>query len=150
MAERETVQDIIGGFGRTVGLDDLALDEAGYCCLVIDRDLVVNIELDEPGRRLMLYSAVGRPGPDRLAALTELMEANYLGQRTNGATLGSRPDSGQIVLSREVPIAALDVPGFNTALEVFVNTAEEWTKRLAEPAQTTEPDFAPPQGGIRA
>ena len=154
MADRDTTQQIIGDFGKTVGLDDLELDEAGYCCLVIDKNLVINIELDEPERRLMLYSLVGRPGPDRLPVPNMAMEANYLGRGTGGATLGVQPEGGGIVLSRGVPLAGLDLPGFNGALERFVNTAEAWTKRLAEPAAEAEPaatalDF-PPAGGIRA
>ena len=151
MAERETVQQIIGDFGRTVGFEDLELDAEGYCCLVIDNDLVINIEFDEPGARLMLYSKVGRPGPDRPKALTEIMQANYLGRGTGGATLGLQPESGAIVLSREVPVAGLDVPGFSTALERFVNMAEAWSRRLAEPSSPAQPPAASdlPVGGIR-
>ena len=152
MADRDTVQQILGDFGKTIGLDGLELDGEGYCCLMIDNDLVINIEFDEPGVRLMLYSKLGRPGPDRLAALTEIMEANYLGRGTDGATLGIEPGSGAIVLSREVPVAGIDVPGFSNALERFVNMAESWTKRLGEassPAPPSEAPEHPPVGGIR-
>jgi Tir chaperone protein (CesT) family len=156
MAERDTAQQVIGDFGKTIGLDDLALDEADYCCLLIDQALVINIEFDEPERRLMLYSMVGRPGQDRAAVFSALMQANYLGRGTGGATLGlqSEPDGEAIVLSREVPLPGLDVPAFSSALERFVNMAETWTQRLGTAPAAAEtsapaPDF-PPAGGIRA
>jgi len=152
MAERDVLQQLIGDLGKTVGLDDLELDAAGYCCLVIDKDLVINIEFDEPDARLMLYSMVGRPGSDRPAGLTELMEANYLGRGTGGATLGLERESGAIVLSREVPIAGMDLPGFSGALERFINMAESWSRRLGEassPAQPADAPDHPPPGGIR-
>lgn len=148
MVERNAVQHIIGAFGRTTGIDDLELDQDGYCCLLIDQDLVINIELDEPGQRLLFYSVVGTPEAHRLPML---MQANYLGRGTGGATLGLQPDSGAAVLSREIPIAQLDVPDFSAALERFVNTTEEWVKRLREPAPMNDDgEFPPPHGGIRA
>ena len=153
MAEREMVQQILGDFGKTIGLDDLGLDGAGYCCLMIDNDLVINIEFEEPDSRLMLYSVVGHPGADRAASLTAIMEANYLGRGTGGAILGLAPESGAIVLSRDVPIAGMDVPGFSETLERFVNMAESWSKKLGEAASSAQPADASehlPPGGIRA
>ncbi|MEJ0019479.1 MAG: type III secretion system chaperone [Acetobacteraceae bacterium] len=149
MPYRGAVQQIIAEFGKTIGIDDLSLDEEGYCCLVVDQDNVVNIELDEAAPRLLFYSIVGRPAEGRYKLL---LEANYLGQGTGGGTLGLQPGSGAIVLSREVPLALLDVPTFSTALERFINLTEFWTRRLGEPAA----DLAaleyrpPPSGGIRA
>jgi hypothetical protein len=146
------VQQILGDFGKTIGLDDLELDAAGYCCLMIDNNLVINIEFEEPDARLLLYAKVGRPGPDRAAALTAILEANYLGRGTGGATLGLEPESGSIVLSRDLAIAGMDVPGFSDALERFVNTAEVWSKRLGEAsasAPPSDPHDHPPVGGIR-
>ena len=145
MADRKAIQRIFGEFGHSTGLDGLALDDDGYCCLLIDKDLVINIEHDEPGQRLVLYSVVGEAG-DRLAAL---LEANYLGQGTGGATLGLQPGSTRAVLSREVPVAGLDVPAFSAALERFVNTTEDWTRRLAAPAESAAPAYTPGASGIR-
>jgi hypothetical protein len=56
------------------------------------------------------------------------------------------------VLSREVPVAQLDVPGFSAALERFINLTEDWTKRLqaAESEPAANAYAPPPQGGIRA
>jgi hypothetical protein len=143
MSDQDNAQQVIGEFGRSIGIDDLALDEEGYCCLAIDRDLIVNIELDADGGRLVLYSMVGQPGPDRAAALEMLMQANYLGQGTGGAILGAQPETGAIVLSCALPADRLDLPAFNGALERFVNTAEDWMRRLAGPAPAAAAEAAP-------
>lgn len=149
MPDRDAVQQIIATFGQTIGIGDLGLDDDSYCCLMIDQDMVINIELDEAAQRLLLYSVVGRPDAERFPLL---LEANYLGQGTGGGSLGLQPGTGAAVLSREVPVAQLDVPTFSTALERFVNLTEDWTKRLqaaeSEPAADTY--APPPQGGIRA
>jgi len=73
--------------------------------------MVINIELDEAAQRLRLYSVVGRPEGERFGLL---LEANYLGQGTDGGSLGLQPDTGTAVLSREVPVAQLDVPASAT------------------------------------
>ena len=56
-----------------------------------------------------------------------------------------RPNTGSAVLSREVPVAQLDVPAFSAAKERFINLTEDWTNRLqaaaSEPAANT---YAPP------
>jgi hypothetical protein len=144
MAGRDSIQQVMADFGKTVGLDDLGLDEQDYCCLVIEQDLVINIEFDEAGERLMLYSKVGRPGPDREAELTKILQANYLGRGTGGATLGLQPESGAVVLSREVPTAGIDVPSFSASLENFVNVAEAWTRRLADAVSLAQPSAGSP------
>ncbi|MFO1058436.1 MAG: type III secretion system chaperone [Dongiaceae bacterium] len=139
MSDLDAVQQVIGEFGKSIGIDDLALDAEGYCCLAIDHDLIVNIELDATDGQLVLYSVVGQPGPDRAAVLETLMQANYLGQGTRGAILGLQPGTGAVVLSRALPADRLDLPAFNGALERFVNTAEDWMRRLAGPAAAADP-----------
>jgi hypothetical protein len=149
MPDRDAVQQIIATFGQTIGIGDLGLDDDGYCCLVIDQDMVINIELDEAAQRLLLYSVVGRPDGERFPLL---LEANYLGQGTDGGSLGLQPSTGAAVLSREVPVAQLDVPAFSTAPERFINLTEDWTKRLQAAGSLPAADtYVPtPQGGIRA
>jgi len=42
----ERVNDVIGQFGKDVGIEGLCLDERGYCCLFFD-DIGINLEIDE-------------------------------------------------------------------------------------------------------
>jgi hypothetical protein len=149
MPDRDAVQQIIATFGQTIGIGDLGLDDDGYCCLVIDQGMVINIELDQAAQRLRLYSVIGRPDGARFPLL---FEANYIGQATGGGSLGLQPGTGTAVLSREVPVAQLDVPAFSTVLERFVDLTEDWSKRLQAPEAELAADayVPPPQGRIRA
>ena len=38
------------------------------------------------------------------------------------------------MLSQAIALEQLDLPRFNAALEAFVNQAERWSERLAQPA----------------
>jgi hypothetical protein len=134
MADSERLQQVLGEFGATVGLEDLRLDEAGHCVLAIDDTLVVNLELDAAKGSAVLYSWLGVPTGDLPEIYGQLLQANYLGQGTGGATLGLQAETGGIVLSQSVALEHLDLPRFNTALETFVNQAERWSERLAQPA----------------
>jgi hypothetical protein len=131
MSEQDNFSQILAAFGHTIGLEDLAVDADGYAALAIDDRLIVNLERVPNGERVLLYSAVGKPAGDLLESYAMLLEANFLGRGTFGATLGLSPDSDMIVLSQFVPLAALDLSGFTSALEVFVNAAEQWTARMA-------------------
>lgn len=132
MSDRHTVQGLLGEFGRTIGLDGLELDEDDYCALLIDNSLVVNMEFDEAGKKLVLYSLIGEPNGERTAAYDQLLRANYLGRETGAASLGLHPDGKGVVLSQWLPMHGLDGERFTTELERFVNQTEAWTKRLPE------------------
>lgn len=136
--------------GAALGIDDLQLDENGYAALGFD-DLLVNFELDEERERLLLTASLGRPEGDKLAAYELLLAANYLWQGTGGGTLALEEESGEIVLQKPLPLATLDQQALETAIEVYVDTAELWARHLAAGSEDSgsEPPM-PPKGVIRA
>ena len=143
-------QDILQAFGRAVGLDDLAFDGGGHCALAIDDKTVINIEHDAPRERLLLYSLIGTPVGDLSAAYGAILQANYLGIETRGPTFGLRPDDDALVLSQYLPLATLDLPTFEAALQNFVGVTEDWSARLpglGAPASEPAPS---PLGSLRA
>lgn len=142
-------QDILQAFGRAVGLDDLAFDEGGHCALAIDDKTVINIEHDAPRERLLLYSLIGTPDGDLSAAYGAILQANYLGIETRGPTFGLRPDDGSLVLSQFLPIATLDLPTFETALQNFVGVTEDWTGRLPALGAAAPVAASPAPGSLR-
>jgi hypothetical protein len=144
------LQELLSMFGRFVGLADLAFDEAGHCVLGID-GVVLNLERDATGGRLLIYSLVGRPAGDPATVYAALLRANYLGMDGTGMGFGLRPDDDGVVLSRWLEAATLDLPAFEAALQAFVDTAEAWTVRLAGPADGAPVSQAAPMpGGLRA
>ena len=156
MPYEERLQQVLREFGASVGLEDLALDETAHCALAIDDKLVVNLEADAACDRAVLYSWLGVPAGEAADVYSQLLQANYLGQGTGGATLGLQAETGGIVLSQPIELEHLDLPRFNAALEAFVNQTERWSERLAQPAPEDAaavdepPDTLPPGYHIRA
>jgi hypothetical protein len=137
MSDHHAAQELLGEFGRSTGLGELALDEDNYCALLIDDGLVINMEFDEQERQLVLYSLLGEPAVEPLAAYQRLLRANYLGRECGGATFGLRPDNS-VVLSQSMALPGLDLKDFTARLERFINEVEAWTKQLAQLGAASE------------
>jgi hypothetical protein len=137
MSDHHAAQELLGEFGRSTGLGELALDQDNYCALLIDDGLVVNIEFDEQDRQLVLYSLLGVPAGEPQAAYERLLQANYLGRECGGATFGLRPDNS-VVLSQSMAVAGLDLKDFTARLERFINEVEAWTKQLPQLGAASE------------
>ena len=151
MSSRDAIQAILGEFGRSIGLNDLTFDAAGYCALLFDEALVVNMEIDQGEQALVLYSLLGEPAGDAMTAYRDLLRANFRANRSDEAVLGMQPDSNAIVLSRWVALAGLELSQFSTALEQFVNAVESWTARLSQSEASAAPiEQVAPTSAIRA
>jgi len=143
MSERHTINGLLQEFGRTIGIPDLDLDDEGYCILVIDEKLVINMEFDQLGQQLLIYSLVGETSGDAARVHEQMLRSNYLGRDTGGATLGLRPEDGGVVLSQWVAVPGLDLPRFTAILETFVNQVDDWTRRLPELGATRDTESPP-------
>ena len=97
MPDRDAVQQIIVTFGQTIGIGDLGLDDDGYCCLVIDPDMVINIEL-----RNVMSKSMPTPGRCRGVAKLRCFPASRHNRRPrrrrNGAGLRSAHRQGRPTL----------------------------------------------------
>ena len=81
---------------------------------------------------VVLMGDVGEPPPERLEGLYKtLLGANHFFGGTAGATISLDPDTGRIALCRSLPLATLDGEKFYAEVERFVNTAETWSKVVA-------------------
>lgn len=148
----EQVQQILAEFGRGIGLDSLALDANGYCCLGFD-EVVVNIEWVPRSEQLMLYCHLGFvPAQADAAWYRELLEANHFFRGTGGATLGVDPATQSIAMVQPLALAILTPARLETELQGFVNGAEAWVQRLRLPtASAAEEGLAMPMFlGLRA
>jgi hypothetical protein len=130
---KETVNQVLGEFGKQIGLDDLRLDDNGYAALAFD-DVVVNLEYDEEPERLLMSAYLGEPQGERLKTYELLLDANFCWQGTAGATLSLERETGGIVLFQALPARALERQALAAALETFVNTADAWILQLAPAA----------------
>jgi hypothetical protein len=124
--------DYLRRIAAQFGLNDLALDETGFCALELtDLHLQINIELirDEI---FCLHADLGeyyQREESKLFAM--LLMANLYGRETDGATLAIDQTRRQIVLCTTRRTQEIrDFPQFQGMLEVFIDTAARWAERI--------------------
>lgn len=142
---------ILGELGAIIGLPKLALDESGACHLSFDGKTVVSISLDPSAGDLVMATPVGFAAGTDTAVLVRLLDANFAGRGTRGATLARDAGTGGIVLSVRLPVTGLRIATLERRLVDFVATAEAWTAQLALPdsdRSTVTGEFMP-EGAIR-
>ena len=141
MSCTEQIQLILKEFGEAIGLEGLALDETGYCCLTFDDNIFVSIESDEKENRLLMYSFLGAPKGENVAKVYgEILDGNFFWRHTQGATLSRDPNSEGIVLMDRIELRDMNYARFEKALENFVNTTESWMRKLESAQEEEEPE----------
>lgn len=141
----EHINRLLADFGNALGLDGLALDDKGYCCLSFD-ELLVNIEAVGDSTLVLLYSSVGVLPADAAPEIyRSLLDANYFFQGTAGATVGLDLAAGTVVLTRVVDAATLQVLDWEGVIQGFVEAAESCARRLQGAASAAPQDQAWPQ-----
>lgn len=130
---RQAADGLLRALGAEVGIPDLRLDEAGCCTLAFD-EVVVNLEVDDDSRHLLLYANLGpAPATDAAAALYEdLLDGNLFWRGTGGATLGLDRPGGRILLMQGFPADRVTEADFKAGVERFVDVAEGWKARVGE------------------
>ena len=145
MDKKALAQQLLDGFGKTLTVGALTLDErTSSCVLIFDEQLVINIEYDEQTQRLVLSSYLHElPATRAEPLLRELLAANLYWHRTNGATLCLEEGTGGVILVYAHSVSDLDASGFETVMQNFATQAERWTRRLAQAAQVPQAQAEP-------
>lgn len=82
---------------------------------------------------IALTGDIGETPPEKLEGLYKtLLGANYLFGGTGGAAISLNPETCRITLCRALPLVALDCEKFYHEVEQFVNTAQAWSKIVAD------------------
>lgn len=143
-------EQIMQDLGDFLGLSGLVLAASGHCTLVFDD---VYVQFSAPGlgdaadteataqgeagtsqnASIGLRSKVGMSNPDDLDQQEQFLQFNLPGHGAAGISLGVSP-TGEVVLSRQIPLRHLNLERFTDYLEMFVNVAEHWQKKLASDA----------------
>ncbi len=138
----DDINRLLADFGKPFGLESLALDENGYCCLRFG-EVYVNVEADGESSLVLLYSSLGRMPEDAgREAYTRLLEANYFFQQTAGGTVGLEAGTGVVAMTRMVDIAAMQVLDWEAVINAFVDAAERCAQlfdALRDSAQAVVP-----------
>ena len=133
------VQQVIGSFGRKVGLPGAELSEEGFFSLTVD-DFVVALEAQESADIVTLHVWIGEVASSRRSQVAlALADANYLLAATQGATLGMDRNTGDVALAAQTAASTLDLLRFELLVERLVNLAEHWRSELQNNDQAEEP-----------
>jgi hypothetical protein len=120
------LDDLLGQLGRDAGLGDFALDSQGQARLIFDGRIAVDLEWDAANAVLHVYSTLD----DAQALVTSadreiLLKANFLTERTAGATFGIDPRMGDVVLSWQWHPEGGNYALFRDRLSRFIDTIEQ-------------------------
>jgi len=128
-----TVDEVVRQLGVALKLPDLHLSEEGVCRLRIDNSITVNIEKGEDDATINLYSVIGKipnGSKERLYAL--LLESNLLGREIDSGAFAIDTVLEEILFVLRIEIQNLGFEGLFQRLEAFVNTSEDWIRRLEQ------------------
>ena len=127
-------RELIADFAAKIGLEDFAPNEEGVCQL-IDENMVITIQdCGEIG--LILITAPMAKLPARTAGvlLRRLLAANFLYEKTMGATIALDEKSGMLYLTRYDALGQLDGEGLKARLESFATVLDQWRREIANKA----------------
>lgn len=128
----QMLKNLIGEFGHSIGIEELALDDENRCNLIFD-SIPVSFELSKKEDTIYLYSYLGDLTEVNKAKLyPALMNANYnyLFKGIGEACFGVEAKSGRIGLLREEHLRGVRLEEFNTLVENFVNYAEAFKNKF--------------------
>ena len=120
--------ELLDGLCRTLHIDSLEPDADGVYAIVFDRGLDIEI-VPLSDRQILLRSSLSHLPEDedeREEFFRSRLQRNLLMLREQTASLSFDPDSQRLWLHRVVESNRIDLPGFLTAVEDFVNTLEWW------------------------
>lgn len=145
-------QQLLDHIAELVGLPELELDEDGFCSLLFDDRVAVNISYAADTELLTLYCNLGEIPADQAERVYPLLlEANVLWAGTGGATLGVTPADRCVILAFRDRIKDIDPERFQTLLEGLIDMSEFWMGRIDRSAQAAEtaPAEATPPPNLR-
>ena len=132
-------QQLLDHVAELVGLPALELDDEGFCSLLFDDRMAVNISYAADAELLTLYCNLGEIAADQAERVYPLLlEANVLWAGTGGATLGVTPADRCVILAFQDRIKDVDPARFETLLEGIFDMAEFWLGRIEQSAQAAE------------
>ncbi|MDR2769455.1 MAG: type III secretion system chaperone [Puniceicoccales bacterium] len=128
---RERVNDLLKRIGEGLSLPDLCLDENNHCILLFDEKIVLNIDFDEAGSKLVIYAYVGEiPLDCREIIFEKALEGNFFWNETDGGTLGIDRQSQSLVLAKAFDWPLKRIESFEDELATFVEVIEKWISRI--------------------
>ena len=123
-------KELLAAFAAKHGIDNLD-GEDGEAALDVDG---IRVELldDMQTHSMLACAEIGNPRPDADGSFcTMLLQANFMLQATEGATICQNPETGAYAIVRPFPLDLTDADTLGSGLESLVNQTENWRNALA-------------------
>lgn len=101
-------------------------DESGNWGVLLDDAIQVHLSLREAPARVELATLVGTLPENAAEVASMLLMFNLLSHETGGARMALNPDERDVFLLADLPEAAVDLPGLETALLSLAQLATTW------------------------
>lgn len=126
----EIYKNLLHDLGQEISIPGLSPDDTGYCNLIFDETLMVEMMWVEDTQRLVLFSRLGSYDlSDEVEIFRELLLANSFWRGTEGATLGV--DGDLVFLARRISLKEIDLKAFEELLESFSRVAHFWVNKIS-------------------
>ncbi len=130
---KEHVNELLKHIGEGLNLPDLCLDDNNHCILLFDEKIVLNMDFDEEGEKLVIYAYIGEiPLECREVIFEKALEGNFFWNETDGGTLGIDKQSQSLVLAKSFTLPLSDFNVFEDQLATFVEIVEKWISRIED------------------
>ena len=136
---KEHVNELLKHIGEGLNLPELCLDDNGHCILLFDEKIVLNMDFDEKGEKLVIYAYIGEiPLECREVIFEKALEGNFFWNETHGGTLGIDKQSQSLVLAKSFSLPLNDFNIFEDQLASFVEIVEKWISRIENYLKSAE------------
>ncbi|MGV6871124.1 type III secretion system chaperone [Pseudochelatococcus sp. B33] len=123
-------RELLAGYGRSVGLADVAFDDEGEALLLFDA-IAVRFLHDEE-RKIILISSplVNREVEPDIEVYARLLELNLVGILHNSGSIGLDRENRAVIFANSISLIGLDQARFNDFVNASVDIIDAWRKTL--------------------
>ena len=118
--------ELLAALGRKIDFPDLSFDENGLCRLRFQQRYVIDLKVVENGIWLMAFFGP-LPADTTSSFLRRLLQAQFMGYDTGGASFSVNPDSEELTLSLFCPSGGYDSNSFVEQVGNFVDALARWS-----------------------
>ncbi len=125
-------KEVLKVFADTYGIPGCGYDQDGFCRLVVDSGLVIDLEIQPDGAAVLMQCAVGRVDTGNTEALLSLLGTNLYYRPDSPYVTALDRSGGEVLLL--LSLAPDQTPeSFGQALDAFTAEAAAWKEFLDAP-----------------
>ena len=121
---------LLSGYGSTLGLPQVHFDPNGCARLEYTDGLAVVFVLVSAASVIHVYHCLGEiPDAASAAFFRRLLEGNFFGKETRGATLAIDPVKDELLVCRQLPLEGAAASDAEKFMADFLASARDWRQK---------------------